>query len=57
MNKGNLLKIFEELLKEWENAESIVIHDRGCVNDYVQLQKDVKEYRQNFLETLGETNI
>ncbi|MGN4897801.1 hypothetical protein ACTFSB_28515 [Bacillus cereus group sp. MYBK14-3] len=52
MNKGNLLKIFEELLKEWESAEGLVIHDRGCLDDYNELEKEVEEYRRRFLEAL-----
>jgi hypothetical protein len=52
MNKNNLLKIFEELLEEWEKSESTVIHDRGDLDDYDQLEKNKEEFRKNFLEAL-----
>ncbi|WP_176528249.1 hypothetical protein [Bacillus thuringiensis] len=55
MKKDNLLEIFEELLKEWEDSESIVIHDRGSLDDYTQLEKRIEGYRQRFFDALNGT--
>ncbi|MCP1124552.1 hypothetical protein NKR74_14775 [Bacillus sp. 3103sda1] len=54
MNKEKLVEVFNELLGEWEGAEGTVIHDRGCIDDYPDLEKRREEYKQKFFRALDE---
>jgi hypothetical protein len=55
MDKEKLLEIFEELLKDWERAQSYVIQDTICSDDdydHDDLEKDSEDYRKRFMEAL-----
>jgi hypothetical protein len=57
MSKKELLKIFMELLDEWESAEDIVINDRDTsieCDEYEELEKRKKEYIKRFNKALLE---
>jgi hypothetical protein len=46
-----LLSVFNELLSEWKNAESMVINDRNCSiirDEFEELNKRECEYIERF---------
>jgi len=55
LNKQKLTLIFEEVLLNWKMAQGCVIQE-GDVNecDFEDLENDIEEYRQRFLETLND---
>lgn len=42
--KEDILNLFLELLEEWEDAEEVIIDDRGSLNDYDELKRKKEEY-------------
>lgn len=50
--KGDILNLFLELLEEWEDAEEVVIDDRGCLDDYDELEIRKEEYLNRINELL-----
>lgn len=56
MEKQELLELFEEVLKNWKNAENIVIQETSInENDYEHedLEKEIQELRDKFIEALS----
>jgi hypothetical protein len=56
LDKQKILEIFEEVLKNWKDAESYVIQDTISADDnydHEDLEKDVEEFRKKFLEALN----
>jgi hypothetical protein len=51
--KDELLKIFLEVLEEWEDAEEVIINDRGNVSEYVELEERKQEYIERFKKELN----
>lgn len=50
--KREILKLFMELLEDWETAEEVVINDRGNIDDYDKLEIRKKEYINKINELL-----
>lgn len=56
LDKSKLLKIFEEVLTNWESAQEYVLQDTICVGEdhlYEELIQDIKNYRKQFVEVLN----
>lgn len=50
--KEELLKIFLEVLEEWEDAEEVIINDRGDVSEYEELEERKNKYIRRFNDAL-----
>lgn len=53
MNKAKALEVFLELLEAWEESESMVINDRGDIDDFKLMRREKTEYEAKFLEALN----
>jgi len=56
LEKQKLMKLFDEVLENWEIAESYVIQDTYCIGDrydHESLGIDVNMYKKEFLEALN----
>lgn len=54
--KEELTQLFDELLKEYEDAQYTVINDRGSLEDYYWLEETIEEYRNRFENIIGDIN-
>lgn len=52
MDKDKIRELFEQLLEGFQEAEGMVIHDRGELKDFEQLEKKVAEYRKELNKLL-----
>lgn len=50
--KEELLKIFLEVLEEWEDAEEVIINDRGYISEYEELEIRKNKYIERFSNEL-----
>lgn len=56
LDKQILLEIFEEVLVNWKTAQGYVIQDTYCFDDdydHDELEKEVQNYRNKFIEALN----
>lgn len=56
MEKQKIMKLFEEVLENWEIAESYVIQNTYCIGDnydHESLGEVVSIYKKEFLEALN----
>lgn len=51
--KEEILNIFLELLKEWEEAECVCINEYGCTEDYDKIEPRKQEYIERFNKVLN----
>jgi len=55
VRKQKILEIFEEILERLESAETYVLNHTWCIGDdydHEDLQTEIEEYKQKFLEAL-----
>lgn len=55
MTNPKLLEIFEQVLKAYEEAEEMIIGERG--GDWKALEKEIKEWREEFVAVLEEDEL
>lgn len=56
LEKQKIMKLFEEVLENWEIAESYVIQNTYCIGDnydHESLGEVVSIYKKEFLEALN----
>lgn len=50
-----ILKLFTELLSDWESSKECIVNDRGELEDYDKLKKTINKYKKE-VNKLIETN-